>query len=1653
MAKLTHLGFAIFFIFITACKQQAAKNGVTIKNTGVFNPVTFELEGGTNRGEFLIGSDPVEFTLRVNNNSEYELTSAIMTIDEDSTAAMKFSPDPLGKSYSPGYGGSCFGTIAAKSTCTYKITYSPTFPGSLSQKFTFDYKNLVESGQITAQASLVAGEAASLIFVSDKVNYNFGIVERTERSKIIETLTIKNAGGLTARNITKGEIYTPDSGAYTITSYNCPSELAQGQQCSIVMEFEPMNYDAGAPDGTAEVNYTASVKLDYTRDPQGGTSALNAYFSVLSTTIEGKILSSGLSNIEFENLTVGNVNTKIFKVQNQGYKEAILHRIDVLNAGGTVVGSCIKPVSGGNLECRDPADISNPSAKLTLEQLPLKFLDVSGCINEHSKLSYSRDADGVLSDLSLKQVAGKTDEIPGEACFFNITFHPSVAYTSDGNINNYTLKMVYDTTWKNNIVMVGGSSDPSQFVLAKANYYSAAKFDIGSYEYNNTTFSNIDPDDDGMYLYDVGRVALISSSVYKSPIKVVIKNTGGTVGEVVSIKDGNTTPFTFTDTANNINSYYLNATHLNCTSLNPVAGQCDLKMDLAPVASTNPDSNLAQAEENANMYDSVAAYPDRYKKFIIEYKDGTSIEDDGTARANRKVEVWTRALLVRKGYLVFEDISPAQGTGIKAPAGNTEFFHVKLKNAGTGGIPYISALSGFSLEGTSEKSSNQPFPYEIVNRAGGEDGADLDCYDFMLFNEPAPTPVAPLTNAASVLDAGKSCSLTVKMKLRDVDRYLTSDYSVSFKDWNRPFYSVDQNDAKSWEYSYYNRPAQNISFKYYDGDGIEDVPNSYFPTQAGYGNYYTIAGGTTGQYKMEITFQSEGRIIPTKPKPMVTAVICRDTITLPAIPLGAGDWGSTISSDSVTENCADFHDKLATTPISHYLAAETNLKASENGYDYVYYGGTFKVGGIYKGSFTLSNMGTTSLTDISESYTGPNTVEIVKNDSYTGGSKEINFTFTPSGTGSFSTDYEISFKNGRKSLDNESTLSYSDIERTFKIKIVFDAVAATEGEFTLTGKDYLVTYDPDTDTTDDTTPIAGSETITLPYNEIASGEYTRLKAIRGSEVYAKKILTLTNSGANTINNINFSIKASVDASSTQNSKPGVGYSIVQNNCFGTSLNSGANCTIELRHKASVTEPLQTTAYGNITYEMGSTGLYQQRNFEIRFQASNPAILAGKSLFDENIKDEADKIIEDSFILNVGTYAGSHPIISNFPSHRVSFNGIEVENLSSEKASFLSQWDEYSGGAPLPGDAFIEIFNSGGRVVEANRACFYGDDEFDGGVPTNQKGFMDTSGLRCLMNFHLDLKDDFLGVNIDPAYSYIPLKYFNNERAGTDQIYFHFKGFVEPNRSTMASTAIFNVTSTDSGVVSFEWNPATPTASPWGSINGYRVYYSTTSSILSSDKIFTGSGMSYVDTTDPNVTISGLGKGKYYYFRVLAKRSTSTPKNYISSMSMPVQTVVVPPSGYFYDYITKVIVSKNLSSVNGGFGTKSEAAAACSSDSVILTKNGTTKSYSLTLINSSIHALIDSDASNSSYDHKSIPHWLNDASTDVSLVPEFSTGFDCTVTTGIGTDNHFYQKSCSDCTCNSLSKMIGGDGGEIPYGATLFVEPESFSGVYRCYINQ
>jgi hypothetical protein len=501
--KYSFIFMSMAMLFLTSCLGAAPKKGeqTLIKSNGVSSGgVTLEVVGGDNLGLFLIGDPAQTITVTATNGTALPITGLSFLLSETVTAGMTFVPDQKGKRKFPGFGGTCSDLLPARQSCDFKITYIPMIQGVFEQQITFSYNDILGNKSTDLSLTVQAGEPASLVFTDEVTTYSFGVRERKDCNNVIlQDLEIRNAGGLPATNLVWSVLNAPLNSVegFKITENDCSSTLGVNQTCRLQVRFQPQNWGDPidcdgdltpdvAPDlDTYEVLYSAQLRADFTRDPLGGVGSLNGYFSTLSTTIEGRIEVSGLTDIAFDDpfFTAGQSSSKTLKLSNFGFKEAILRLVHVIK-GGVEVATCVKNEVGTDLVCLDPADPTDMANLLSKDVFPFRLVDVSNCFDLYNLMNYTRDINGSLSVPGIRKVGGiPLGGAAGESCFVDINFEPSVIKTANGNLANpsdYEFVVEYDTTWKNlldPILTLRGEllTDPFTFRIVDAIYKSPAR--------------------------------------------------------------------------------------------------------------------------------------------------------------------------------------------------------------------------------------------------------------------------------------------------------------------------------------------------------------------------------------------------------------------------------------------------------------------------------------------------------------------------------------------------------------------------------------------------------------------------------------------------------------------------------------------------------------------------------------------------------------------------------------------------------------------------------------------------------------------------------------------------------------------------------------------------------------------------------------------------------------------------------------------------------------------------------------------------------------------------------------------------------------------------------------------------------------------------
>lgn len=1669
-------------IFLGACSPQEEEKrpessdaGVNIRTDGIFEPMKVESDSPEFMGNFLVGMDPLIVTFTLTNQSNFSLTNVDLEIDEVISASMTFVKDEDGQAEFPGVGGTCAREIPAKSSCTVRVIYTPALPGEQTQLFTFKFTNLAKSDTIQKSLSARAGEPASLIFTNDTSNYHLGIVERTFQDDLYtQELVIENRGGLPATDLNLLIENVPNSGAFRIIENDCPSVLEVLASCRVLVEFSTQNFGPGAPDGdTDRLNYSTTVRFEYVKDPLGSPASLNARIQALATTIEARLERGGLADIRFNELVVGNTHTRTFRIVNNGFKEAIVRSIHVTNASDTRVATCVS-IGSEYLSCRDPNDHLNPSAQLSLAQLPFRIRDNTACLS--TNLTYTRDPNGELSDPSIRTVPGQTLNTPGETCFFDLMFHPSVEYLADGNFNDYGLIFEYDSTWKNGIVLYGDSAlEARYFNVAEANYRAAAVLQNAQLTFNGAsiTQSLTQPE---LWRYELGRIALISNPSYLSSLSFDLRNVGGAEAQIQSIVDGKGR--TVTASNQNFDSYYRNVNHSNCNTLVRSTGACNVRMQLTPLASTNPNPATAQANENNLMFDVVGG--DSYKSFTVTYADGSTLNDDLTPRDPKVIQVRFSALLVRKGFLVYSTQNDASGSIGSVVTRNETEFSFAITNVGTGSIPYMSFTAGRDLSGSNAKAQGNAFPFEVIAKNPADVLADsglnvqYDCSTlFTDWSLGQPAAISPGL-APGLLGAGESCAFTVRSKLRTTDvkplvnytEYLiTGEIDRFGSDWRRSIYLDALNpmipDSHDWQLLSDGAYTTGVRIFYYDGDGVSDPVNGYTADLEGYGNYFRIGVAGTTDYEMNVVFREPASLVPSLPRPTPSAVLYRPSATLPLLPVDG--WGDPVDAFVLNEMWRWFGDvdqpQISLATAGYFSVNQVPVEPTSN---YTFHAGTFPAGGIYDLSFVIENEGQTSATIRSHSLIDNSghsslsavdlTLDTLPDSSQgilipAGSTHQLQFLFSPETgeEGLHSADYFFTYENG---VTGQSV--------TKVITVLVNVTDNSHGQPLVEFLNWRVDFEDPIYTE---TLLGGPTPVAASFNSQPDINNTlEFTAVRGGAIYEKRTIVLTNPHASPIREVNFLIKATAESTAIQNANGGgvTGYRFTNNSCNNVTLNQGESCTLDVIFSAASGEPTLNDRVGVFSYRWDTPSQFVNTNFGLRFNAVDPATLFVAGINPKTVLDSVGTNIPRVYPIllgNISNYQSStHPVLQSFPSTFGLNSTILITNIAETKASFLAQYRNFVGdqNAEIPPGEWITVYNERRLAIEMNRACFYGDDEDDPAVENDKKGFQNGSVLECRMRPTYTAGDEYLSQRIPSGDNIHTLQFYNNLRSSTSIIRFVVEGFIEANPVARASSVYSNPVTNESGELYFEWEPMSVSNPAWGPIVGYRVFYSNIVSAI--ERPFTTNNIPFVDSFElaaPNVTISGLTPNRKYHVRVLALRSTGSKTYVARDRAWGRLDFVVPDVDHFYDFPTNSLITKRFAPEGESVfqGTLNGAINWCSSRRLTVSRNGANIQVPYVLVTQSHYNAIAANEANTIADRplSILPHWIRNSNTNI--VPIFGPESETSLQGNLDLD--FYIKPCT--TCNILPYIEGSDGEEFPPNSRIYVDGDNFTALARCYV--
>ena len=1585
------------------CVPKSKDDTVEVNTSGIFEPVTFEVIGGEDLGEVLTGGDPVFAILRVKNNSSYPLTEMDLTLDfGTSSANMSFALSESGLDAFPGSGGTCNAVtrkLASNESCTMVIAYNPQRNGEFTQNVTFSYKNLVKKESIKKELKVLSGDEASLILLDPYTlegissTFNYGILEQTVPEVRKQVLMVENRGGLSARNLELSWEAPPPDQAFALESHNCPQILKAFKSCTAVVSYVPLNVLESDP----AASYVQRLRFNYIRDGKVKTKDLKTTFSFESTKIQAQ-MDTNLGVVEFDpDIVVGNRTDKFIRITNKGYREGIPLKFIIKNDLDQIVSICKKAASGIVLDCFQNDEIT-PS---TLEISPFKFEDTSSCLE--------------------REVRGVVNGVAGENCDFRAIFQPSVTYLTNRNFSGWTISVEYDSQWKGNVTII-----TEKLFDISANSLAAARLQWEFFGLNNVQVNDQDATLAGGF-YDLGRVALISDAAYYSTFEIRVRNVGSVPAVIQARYDGQATPQPIPTSTANIMSVsdsplptYWNNVANNCNTIDP--GQlCAITGRFTPLSyAVLPDSEDIQHRLFLDVNPLNPPGYDRFKQFFMTYADGATFEDDDSAREDREIEARVTGILVTKGFLVWEG-DPAQiGDLGSHSVKDTATKQFVLKNVGTGSIPYIKLHDSNHLRFPPSISYSYYQTFYPIAQAPPV-GVDKDCLnvvDYEIANyadflsDPDIFPLSP----PDVLAPGEKCSFTVEGSKKIYDSIDSEGYATVLEDKTRYFHMSQNNTLSLWQLE--NGMSNNsFSVNYFDGDiGLGLAP----PYQDNFGYYLGIPNVT-----VSMNFNSVSSIFIDAPLPIESAIYYRPALTYPPVPGANASFPDHFNGYSVPETWF-LNDLSTSAPASHQSLSSTHVASLVNStYDYTYHMGTFPSdGSTYAGSFNLVVDGGVNLTV--RNLTGDAEIALASTHPsvpYNMWMTEVmRFEFTPSvgANGVFEKILTLTYDNG-----------FETVNRTVRILAeainVFPDLQLDTQEFSvvLVGATPMETLD-------------GPQELNVDLNFMqpdAVYENTFF-AVKGSAVYAKKRFTLTNTSGSNIDNLYIMLKGTVNAATFNNTTANYW---VENEANCNSIAAAADCTFDIVFKPGVAAPNTDLVILVLTY-MVAPNQAISKMVNLRFNAGSPADLSVQGISTISVFDNADSLIKPSYEISFGYVSDvNHIRVNAYPHTEAHPTTFTIVNSSALKATFLKMLGDPPYNTQLVEP--VEIYNSGGRRVTATIPCFIGDDDESITPYHDEQGFNASTLTPCQVNFEYTADETYLGDEIVKEDNLFSLQFYDNKWSSFNQLYFHFVGFIEPNFSTNAG-GYYNVTAISDGSATFSWGAFTPNNADWGTITGYRIYSSTIGNSLSE---LYSTGASFVDVPNSTFTVNYLAliPGRYYYYKV-ATRRTIGPKTYLSiDPAMPTLKLVIPPIGSTFNYSLGALIDKGY--INSP-GTRSENISTCAAERYTLFDGGSTVQRFKQLINTDIWTYIQSDPDStnyltySNYMAPAYPHWLADSPTDIEPIFTPWGGFSSANTLQVVSPaSMFYQKSCSDSSCNNLYKVVGGDGVDYFYDGSAYVE--------------
>ncbi len=1263
--NIKKLFLLIILMHLLSCKPESANKTVVIGTEGIFDGVLIEVIGGEDRGEVLVGSEPVYVDIKIENLSKYSITDISLDFEtSENSAEMEWAYIDSGDPIYPGDNGkgciedelsdnllcpcpssqiissaSLITSEVNPSKCYLSIIYNPEKTGEYTQPFKVSYRNLVEYTEERRVLAFKTGHAASLVVVDDESFFDFGNVEQTSITPKVRKILVENRGGLTATDIhfvIESDINPPP---VVVEEHDCPLFLGYLDSCNITVSYTALNNRVI----DEEELFTSTFKMNYIDDARERVGSLNLFYEFFSTKIKANFISQK-KIIDFPNLVAGTFSEKEIVINNDGLRKGIIDQVIIYNENDKPVMYCNSEDNESKLFCFLDNDMM-----ARLIDVPFEVYDLNQCLG--------------------REIKGVTVDSSGESCFLKLRFHPSINIDSQINVSDWSFGLSYFSNWHD---------DPTFKEIAKifkinANATKRAKLSISVYNITNQEYKLKRVNDD-INTFDFGGVKLIQpgSNLEQTKIEVRLKNTGQGEITIQGTMDGQSKPVSISKESKTLTSvlypeetsYYKNIANGCEVGIILAEGDtCKLTFDIVPVFFNDT------FKEESMLFDygaeNLGFNINKYKEFNFYFKDNSTYNDDYTLTEQLHKSVKLTGELKYRGILVFDADSLNHNVGT-LQVGESAIHSLRINNVGTGPVEYIKFEDNFD---PFKKINDVTNPFFIIPDFNISEG-DKDCYYIVDFSE--NVSLDEDYDAKGILNPGESCQLMVFVRVRDDTIQPESYFDNLDKELLREYSKEIDSRPEVWEFRQDIDTSLELSFLYRDGDKyLYNQENESYNFHWGNEVQVTLdeAQAKNNHYKIEFEPFFAGKWLPSTPLPSTSAVLYRPFITYPFM-----SFASFISFDSYIAD--DLWILLKEGESAELNNQEKSIEYVEgiiNEYpgEYLFHAGTFPADQSHNFSFVMSQYeGKAEIIDFEfNNLSGSNAIQLVNLTKDIIGRKtgeiKLEFIFSPVDQVKYESEVLITYYNGLKDKDGNA------IEVRKVIKVIAEGITNFP-ELEISYQLYDINYNNSSNEVVESL-IPGVFTIPTVYNRAHLDEIT-LSEIRDSKSYGKVTIKLKN-----ISNLPFEgidLRPGKEFNSAEKGNfEEIDYKILDSN-KDKDLAPGEEIEFDIVYNP-ITTSLISSLFITLNYNIASNQSIST-GFNINLLPLNPAVLTTEDLPTFYVIDAESGISLPSFEHNFGSVNNpSHIILSgNYPQVESS-GDILITNITNMNASFLKALEEVS----------------------------------------------------------------------------------------------------------------------------------------------------------------------------------------------------------------------------------------------------------------------------------------------------------------------------------------------------------------------------------------